>query len=56
MVGPCVGEGDLRAAALYATLLAPDISNAQVPAFLTQNLHQPDGLMVPSTSVQELGA
>jgi hypothetical protein len=39
--------------ALYLSL--QDFARAQ-PAFLTQNLHQPFGLISPSTSVQEFGS
>jgi hypothetical protein len=39
--------------ALYMSL--QDFARAQ-PAFLTQNLHQPFGLISPSTSVQEFGS
>jgi hypothetical protein len=39
--------------ALYMSL--QDFARAQ-PAFLTQNLHQPAGLISPSTSVQALGS
>ena len=39
--------------ALYLGL--QDLARAQ-PAFLTQNLHQPFGLISPSTSVQAFGS
>ena len=39
--------------ALYVGL--HDFAHAQ-PAFLTQNLHQPFGLISPSTSVQAFGS
>jgi hypothetical protein len=39
--------------ALYMSL--QDFARAQ-PAFLTQNLHQPAGLISPSTSVQAFGS
>jgi hypothetical protein len=39
---------------VYMSLQVQDFLCAQ-PAFLTQNLHQPAGLISPSTSVQALG-
>jgi hypothetical protein len=41
--------------ALYIGLQVKDFLCAQ-PTFLTQNLHQPAGLISPSTSVQEFGS